>query len=84
MSLLSTPMQKPTEGLSMHPGADQMNKVVKWGWSYQPAPWEPKPSTPRSQTVIHQHHPCQIAADSKLDKDALDAENKSGFDSEMS
>lgn len=34
----------------------------------------------RSQTVIHQHHPCQIAVDSKLGKNTLDAENKSGFD----
>lgn len=41
-------------------------------------------ASPRSQTVIHQHRPCQIAVDSKLGKDALDAENKSGFDYEMS
>lgn len=34
----------------------------------------------RSQTVIHQHHPCQVAVDSKLGKDALDAENITGFD----
>lgn len=46
MSLLSTPMEKRTEGLAKHPGADQMNKVVTQGWSYQPAPWEAKPSTP--------------------------------------
>lgn len=32
----------------------------------------------RSQTVIHQHHPCHIEINSKLGKDALDAENKTG------
>lgn len=38
MSLLSTPMDKPTVGLSKHPGADQMNKVITMGYTTSQLP----------------------------------------------
>lgn len=55
------------------------------GWDYQAGPKEVKPNaTPRassrSQTVIRQQHLSPITVNSKLGKNALDAENKSGFE----
>lgn len=55
------------------------------GWDYEAAPKEVKLNTTlrassRSQTVIHQQHLCPTAVNSKLGKNALDAENKSGFE----
>lgn len=87
MSLQSTPMEKGIERLSKHPQALQMNNMGTWGWSWQAlfsligkSQLSKLEASSRSQTVIHQHHPCQIAVDSKLGEDALDAENKMGFD----
>lgn len=80
-------MEKATERLSKHPQALQRKEKQRGNMGLElPASFligksqlSKLGASSRSQTVIHQQHPCQIAVNSKLGKDALDAENKTGL-----